>query len=163
MATQTSIQNGIARTEETARTTFGDLSHGTPSAPLLGLPLARIVPQDVHSMADYLNGVLVGGAALLTTNTTARVVSAVLGASVVGVSAITDYRLSVAKIVPIEAHEAIDHVWGLSCIAAPFLFGYWKKSPQVAISHIVTGALTVAASLITDYRAERGVGRARRA
>lgn len=29
------------------------LSHGTPSRPLLGLPIARVIPQDVHTVIDY--------------------------------------------------------------------------------------------------------------
>src|SRR4051812_42745669 len=29
------------------------LSHGQPSRPLLGLPIARLIPQDIHSAFDY--------------------------------------------------------------------------------------------------------------
>jgi hypothetical protein len=139
------------------------LSRGIPSAPLLGrLPLARLIPQDVHSVVDYGNGIMVG-AGITARDPRARMASIVLAASVIGVSAMTDYRLSVAKIVPIETHEAIDHIWGLSAIAAPFVFGYWKTSPKVAISHVVTGVATILASLVTDYRAYKGTGRRVRA
>jgi hypothetical protein len=135
------------------------MSRGIPSRPLLGrLPLARLIPQDVHSLEDYGNGLIVG-TGITSRDPRARMASIVLAASVVGVSAITDYRLSLVKIVPIEAHEAIDHLWGLSCIAAPFVFGYWKTSPKIAITHVVTGVATILASLVTDYRAYRGVGR----
>lgn len=135
------------------------LSRGIPSEPLLGaLPLARIIPQDVHSVVDYGNGLMVGYG-ITSSDPRAKMASIILAASVVGVSAITDYRLSLAKIVPIEAHEAIDHIWGLSAIAAPFVFGYWKTSPKVAVAHVVTGVATILASLVTDYRAYRGVGR----
>lgn len=135
------------------------LSRGVPSAPLLGrLPLARLIPQDIHSVEDYGNGVIVG-LGMTSRDPRAKIASIVLAASVVGVSAITDYRLSIAKIVPIEVHEAIDHIWGLSAIAAPFVFGYWKTSPKIAVTHVVTGVATILASLLTDYRAYRGVGR----
>jgi hypothetical protein len=138
------------------------LSAGIPSEPLLGaLPLARLIPQDVHSVVDYGNGIMVG-AGITSHDPRAKAASVVLAVSVVGVSIITDYRLSLAKVVPIEVHEAIDHIWGLSAIAAPFVLGYWKTSPKVALSHVITGAATILASLVTDYRAYRGVGHRQR-
>lgn len=134
-------------------------STGIPARPLLGvLPLARVVPQDVHSVADYTNGVSVG-LGLLSDDPRARIASGVLAASILGVSSMTDYRLSVAKVIPIETHEVLDHLWGLSAIAAPFVLGYWKTSPKVAFAHMVSGLSTIVASLLTDYRAARGVGR----
>ncbi len=134
------------------------LSRGVPSRPLLGvLPIARIIPQDVHSMADYASGLATGAGFFVARDPPARVASALLGASALGVSLTTDYRLSAVKLVPIEVHEAIDHIWGISAIAAPFLLGYWKTSPKVALSHIVAGASTILASLFTDYRSVKRV------
>jgi hypothetical protein len=130
-----------------------------PSAPVLGLPLARWIPMDVHSVMDYANAMIVGSGALATECPRARAASAVLGIAGAGVSAMTDYRLSAAKIIPIETHEVIDHAWGLAAVAAPFLFGYWKTAPRVALVHVMAGLGNIAASLITDYRAARGVGR----
>ncbi len=135
---------------ETERT----LSHGTPSKPLLGaLPIARLIPQDVHSVMDYVNGFAISTGVLVGDDPRAKAASAVLAAAGTSVSLMTDYRLSVAKIIPIEAHEAIDHVWGMSAIALPFVLGYWKTSPIVAMTHVLAGAGTIVASLFTDYRA----------
>ncbi len=132
------------------------LSHGSPSEPLLGvLPLARLIPQDVHSMMDYANGAAVGAGALMTDDPAARIASIALGASVIGVSALTDYRLSVAKVIPIEMHEATDYLWGAAAIAAPFVFGYWKRAPRVAMMHVMSGAGTILSSLLTDYRSAK--------
>jgi hypothetical protein len=36
-------------------------------------------------------------------------------------------------VIPIEVHETIDHVWGAAAIAAPFVFGYWKKAPALRL------------------------------
>ena len=134
------------------------LSQGAPAKPLLGvLPLRRLIPQDVHSVLDYANGAMTGAGAVMTDDPAARVASIVLGASSIGVSAVSDYRLSVAKIIPIEKHEAIDHLWGIAAIAAPFVFGYWKRAPRVAMMHVMAGASTILSSLLTDYRsAKRG-------
>ena len=128
-------------------------SVGMPSRPILGLPLARLIPQDVHSIMDYANGLMVASCMMMTDDRNAKFASMALASSVVGVSAMTDYRLSAAKLIPIEGHEVIDHAWGLACIAAPFALGYWKRAPHVALMHVVAGVGTIISSLITDYRA----------
>ncbi|MBA3820771.1 MAG: hypothetical protein H0X17_17905 [Deltaproteobacteria bacterium] len=129
------------------------LSHGEPSTPILGLPLARLIPQDVHAVMDYAHGLLAASCAIVADDPRAKIASLVLAGSVIGVSAITDYRLSVAKVVPIEAHEVIDHVWGVAAIAAPFVLGYYKTEPKIAMMHVIAGAGNILGSLVTDYRA----------
>lgn len=134
-------------------------SRKIPSRPLLGvLPLRRVIPQDVHSVADYASALTAGAGAVVGESTEAKIASAALAAAGLGTSACTDYRLSVAKLIPIEAHEVIDYVWGATAIAAPFALGYYKKDPVVAALHIFAGASTILASLFTDYRAAVGVG-----
>lgn len=134
-------------------------SRGIPSRPLLGvLPIRRVVPQDVHSIMDYASSLTAGAGALVAETPEAQIASAVLAASGIGVSACTDYRLSAAKLIPIEAHEVIDYVWGAAAIAAPFALGYSKKDPVAAALHIFAGASTILSSLFTDYRSAVGVG-----
>jgi hypothetical protein len=136
------------------------LSRGTPSRPLLGaLPLARLIPQDIHSVLDYVDAATVLSGAVLSDCPKARTASVLIGGSGAGLSAISDYRLSLAKVIPIEAHEVIDYAFGVSAISAPFLFGYYKTAPITAAMHVATGVGTLLASLFTDYRAYRGVGR----
>jgi hypothetical protein len=138
---------------------FSSLSVGNPSKPLLGrLPLARIIPQDVHSVMDYLDGGGVLAGAFLTSCPKAKAASWLLGGTGVAASSLTDYRLSLAKVIPIEAHETIDYAFGLSAVAAPFVLGYRKTAPLVAAMHVAIGVGTILASLFTDYRAYRGVG-----
>lgn len=164
MPTQTTQNTSLPRTKQAPIDRLLDrdvprertLSHGAPSKPLLGaLPLARLIPQDVHSVLDYVNGAATGSGAFLTDHRGACYASIALGAGIVGVSAITNYRLSIAKILPIEAHEVADYAWGAAAIAAPFVFGYWKRAPHVALTHVIAGAGTILASLITDYRAAK--------
>lgn len=134
---------------------------GIPAEPLFGvLPIKRLVPQDVHSVLDYSNGILVASAGLAARKREAQLAGAILGGAVIGVSLLTDYRLSVAKLIPIEVHEAIDHLWGAAVIAAPFVLGYNRRSPATTLVHVLTGAAAIVASLFTDYRAQKGVGRA---
>jgi hypothetical protein len=134
------------------------LSHGIPSRPLLGaLPIMRLIPQDVHSVMDYMNGIATGAGALLAPDDPAAMAASwILAGSIIGVSAMTDYRLSIAKVIPIEIHETLDYVWGFTAIAAPFVLGYWKTSPTVGLMHVIAGVGTILESMITDYRAYRG-------
>lgn len=141
--------NGHNRSAQGDRT----LSHGEPAEPLLRvLPLKRWIPMDVHSVMDYVDGLTAASGYFTAETDEAYWASVALGASVISVSLMTDYRLSVAKVIPIRAHETIDYLWGAACIAAPFALGYWKKSPATAMTHVIVGAGTILASLFTDYR-----------
>ena len=155
MSTTTQTSSGTTK----RRIEFEDrtLSHGTPPARLMGiLPLARLIPQDIHSVMDYGSGLMAASGAMMSDDdAVADIASLALAGSVIGVSAFTDYRLSVAKILPIKAHEVLDYVWGMSAIAAPFVLGYWKRSPRAAMMHVMAGAGTILSSLFTDYRAFR--------
>lgn len=159
MTTTATMTNG--RTKRADRT----LSHGTPANKVLGLPLARWIPQDVHSMMDYTNAASVGSGWLVAADDdpAARWASIALAAAGAGVSLATDYRLSLVKEIPIEVHEGIDYAWGMAAIAAPFVLGYWKSSPRVALTHVMTGAATILTALFTDYRAFRRRGHSQRA
>jgi hypothetical protein len=130
-----------------------------PAQTLFGqLPIKRFIPQDVHSVVDYSGGLGLAAGALISDELVTQVASIALGATVVTVSALTDYRLSVAKLIPIEVHEVLDYVYGASAIAAPFALGYFKKDRIASIVHIAVGAVAILTSLFTDYRAAKGVG-----
>ena len=145
---KTNGRSAIARGDRT-------LSHGEPAEPLLRfLPIKRWIPMDVHSVMDYTSG-LQAASGYFTAgrrDDTARIASIALGASVIGASALTDYRLSVAKVIPIRAHETLDYLWGAAACALPFLLGYYKTSPRTAMMHVIAGAGTILSSLFTDYR-----------
>jgi hypothetical protein len=130
---------------------------GTPAKPLFGvLPIKRFVPQDVHSLLDYANGLTVMSVAM-GADKPACTAGLALGLAGVGVSLFTDYRLSLRKVIPIEVHEFIDYAWSLAAIASPFVFGYARRSPLSAIVHIAVGVSTILGSMFTDYRAQVGV------
>lgn len=129
-----------------------------PGKPLLGvLPLARVVPQDAHSVMDYLSGAALVTSAMLARTARARAAGITLAGAGASVSLLTDHRLGVAKLIPIEVHEAAEHMTGMACIAAPFVLGYARKDPIAAAIQVATGLGMIVASLFTDYRASRGV------
>jgi hypothetical protein len=133
------------------------LSVGIPAAPVMGLPLARIIPQDVHTVLDYVGAATTAIAAMVADGPAATITNATLSAADAGVTMLTDVRLAPARVIPVEVHEVIDYIWGAAAIATPFIFGYAKKSPVAATMQIVAGASLILGSLITDYRAYRGV------
>ncbi|WP_426756735.1 SPW repeat domain-containing protein [Myxococcus sp. Y35] len=131
---------------------------GIMSRPLLGrLPLRRWVPQDLHSLMDYKGGTASVVAGVLSGDPVAKSAGVALGATILGVSLLTDYRLSLTKLIPIEAHEIADHAFGAASILAPFVLGYAKRHPVAAAIHVVVGVSTILASLVTDYRCQTGM------
>jgi hypothetical protein len=71
------------------------------------------------------------------------------------VSALTDYRISLAKIIPDEVHETFDYLLGGAIIAMPFVVGFVTTVPQVAALHFFGGVFLIVEALFTDYRAFR--------
>jgi hypothetical protein len=134
-----------------------------PAQPLFGkLPLARAIPQDVHSVADYLIAGTYLASAMFARTKWAKRVGIAMGVSAAGVALASDHRLSLTKAIRIETHELIDHAFGIRAVALPVIFGYVRKDPIAAGMQIVAGIGTIALALFTDYRGDRGTGRALR-
>lgn len=138
-------------------------SAAVPSKPLLGkLPLARVVPQDAHSIGDYVIAGAFIASALVARTARARAIGYTYGAWQIGMSALTDVKLSAVKAIPVEAHQLFDHSLGAKAVAMPMLLGYVRKDPIASAIQIVAGLGTIALSLFTDYRADKGLARAQR-
>ncbi len=74
-----------------------------PSKPLLGvLPLRRLIPQDLHSLLDHGATLILLGSGFVFRSRRARAVGAALGSTVGGFSLLTDYRMSLFKLIPIR-------------------------------------------------------------
>lgn len=129
-----------------------------PSKPLLGvLPLARAVPQDVHTALDFAAGAACLASARLARTPSAKAAGVGLAIAGAATSLATDQRLAAARALPIETHAAIDLAWGASAALAPFVFGYARRDPLASLVQIAAGVGTIVASLVTDYRAYLGV------
>ncbi len=127
------------------------MSVGEPAKPLR-LPLARWIPQDVHSLIDTLSGLALAICSL-TDDRRASTASTALGVSALGMSVISDERTSVASVIPIEVHEMLDLLWAVSAIAAPFVLGYRRTARRIAVVHVAAGVWSLVDALFTDYRA----------
>jgi hypothetical protein len=75
----------------------------------------------------------------------------ILGVSALLYSLITNYELSMAKILSMKTHLAIDAASGFLLAASPWLFGF---ADRVSTPHLVLGLLEVGAALMTKTQPE---------
>jgi hypothetical protein len=109
----------------------------------------RFIPTQVHGVLDYLVGLALLAAPWLfgfADNETARWVTMAVGAMALLYSLITDYELSIAKVLPMSAHLALDALSGIFLAASPWLFGF---SDEVWVPHVIVGLFEIGAALMT--------------
>lgn len=133
-----------------------------PSKPFFALPLARVLPQVLHSAIDLAAGLALLASSGLARTTAGRAAGAVLGGVTLGSLATSDTDAAPVKALSVETHEKIDWTTGALAAVLPFALGYAKKDPVVAAIHVGCGLATLASSLVTDYRATNGVTHPRR-
>ena len=119
----------------------------------------RFIPTRIHGMADYGTGLLLLVAPYLlgfANGGAAQYIPMLLGVAIIGMSLITDYELSISRIIPMPVHLGIDVAGGLLLAASPWLFGF---ADQVAWPHVIVGLLEVGAGLMTrTHPDEYGTG-----
>jgi SPW repeat len=109
----------------------------------------RIIPTRIHGMLDYASGLLLLLAPYIfnfADGTAAQYVPQAIGAGVLLMSLVTDYELSLAKLVPMPAHLAVDVAGGVLLAASPWLFGF---ADRVYWPHLVLGLAEIGAGLMT--------------
>ena len=110
----------------------------------------RLIPTKVHGVLDYLSGLLLIASPWLfgfANDSFAQWVPIVVGATILLASLITDYELSLAKIIPMQTHLAMDVLGGATLAASPWLFGFdeWVYWP-----HVLLGVAEIGAGLFTQ-------------
>jgi hypothetical protein len=131
---------------------------GVLSRPLPGgLPVRRWVPQGVHSVTELALGAAVAVAGGLSGVEPAARAGLALGLGLAGVTLLTDSRVTLSRLVPIELHELTDYGWGVAAIAAPFVGGYARQAPVTAAVQVLAGAALLLGAFVTDYRCRSGM------
>lgn len=101
------------------------------------------IPLNTHNVLDY-----VGGVALILCPAifgfgavdAARNLFLVLGFGLIVYSLLTNYRYSIAKLIPLGMHMALDVLAGAMLIAGPWLFGYRAAISGTTMAvHVVLG------------------------
>ncbi len=109
----------------------------------------RFIPTRVHGMLDYASGLLLIVAPYLfgfANGGAAQWVPMIVGAAILLMSLITDYELSLTRIIPMPVHLGMDVAGGLLLLASPWLFGF---ADQVRWPHVILGIMEIGAGLMT--------------
>ncbi|MXQ11058.1 SPW repeat protein [Microvirga makkahensis] len=109
----------------------------------------RFVSTRIHGVMDYIVGLLLLAVPYLlgfADGSAAQWVPTILGVAIIGMALITDFELSVVKLIPMPLHLGIDIAGGLLLLVSPWLFGF---ADRVMWPHVIVGALEVGLALTT--------------
>jgi hypothetical protein len=67
-----------------------------------------------------------------------------------GYSTLTDYPLGAVKLIPFQAHLAMDALGAVALAATPFVTGQWKKGIRQWLPHVGVALFELASLAITD-------------
>jgi hypothetical protein len=115
-----------------------------------------MIPLNTHNVLDYVIGAflilapaLFGFSEVLA----ARNTFLALGVGMIGYSLITNYRYSLAKLIPLSVHMGLDVMVGVALILAPAIFDYRPSLTnfQYAV-HFLLGAGAIGLVALTRPR-----------
>ena len=116
----------------------------------------KFIPATFHGFLDYAVALtLIAGPFVLGFTGIAQLLAIAGGAGLFIYSLITDYSVSVQKMLPFKVHLIFDFVAALVLIAAPFIFGADGGFTEIAkYFYIVIGAAVVVVVLVTNPNIE---------
>jgi hypothetical protein len=107
----------------------------------------RFIPTIAHGLAHYVVGLIVIALpSYLGCTANARIVFVTLGLAVIIYSLMTDYELSLVRILRIRFHLLLDFLFGVAMLLAPTLL-------HLPIDGRMIGALSIFLSFTTKIRA----------
>ncbi len=116
----------------------------------------RFVSGSLHGMLDYAAAtVLIAVPFLLNFQATSPLalwLSVAAGILLVAYSLVTDYGLSIVKLIPFNVHLILDALAGVAFVIAPFLFGF---EGLIRWFYLANGAIVLLLVLVTDPRISR--------
>jgi hypothetical protein len=108
----------------------------------------------LHGVLDYTTSAAVAAAPrVFDFPTPARRLSESLAAGYTGLSSVTDYPLSVKRVVPFKAHGAAELAIGLALPVLPWILGFAQHRAARNFCFGLT-ALTIVVAALTDWNAE---------
>jgi hypothetical protein len=112
-----------------------------------------LIPTRIHGIIDYLTGIAMIAAPYLlgfADGTAAQWVPIVIGVLIIGQSLMTDYEVSMARVIPMPAHLMMDVGTGLVLAASPWLFGF---ADRVYLPHLAVGLFELAVVVLSQRHA----------
>ena len=113
----------------------------------------RVIPTTLHGVVDYLTPftLLVSPKLWKLDEVTLSAATFYLfGTSLTATSLITDYELSMANLVPMRAHLALDAASGAALAASPFALGFRRSGARYWIPHVAVGASEILMAAMTN-------------
>jgi hypothetical protein len=83
-------------------------------------------------------------------NSTAKIVMIVIGAIMLISGSMTDWRLSLTRLIPLRVHFMTDLVLGVVLVISPFIFGFSHNGAATRFA-IIFGALELLTALSTRW------------
>jgi hypothetical protein len=117
------------------------------------MPFPRPIDATLHGVTDYTAGsFLMTGfpkVAGIEGTRSARQIRAA-GAIHAGYSTLTDYPLGIAKVLPYQAHLALDAIGALALAATPFVTGQFLKGRKHWMPHVALCLFELSSLVLTD-------------
>ncbi len=114
----------------------------------------KLISPTVHGAIDYSSvGLLLLAPRLLGLRGRARTLSYFFGAAYLLVSALTDYKLALKRLIPFRAHGLIEISSAPLLVALPLLLGAWKQ-PQARNFFLALAGAVTAVYALTDWDAD---------
>jgi len=112
----------------------------------------------IHGVLDYMTSTAVAAAPLVFDfPKPARRLFESLAAGYTGLSAVTNYPLSVKRLVPFKAHGATEAAIALALPAMPRFLGFKRNRAARNLCYGLT-ALTFVVAALTDWNGAKGLG-----
>jgi hypothetical protein len=113
----------------------------------------RPIDSTLHGVVDYAAGATLTTvfprlAGIEGTRSAGQIRTA--GAVHAGYSTLTDYPLGIVKVLPFQAHLAMDAVGALALAATPFVTGQYKEGRAQWVPHVALCLFELASLAMTD-------------
>jgi hypothetical protein len=117
------------------------------------MPFPRPVDSTLHGVVDYTAAIFLETAfprlAGISGTRSARQIR-MAGAIHGGYSTLTKYPLGIVKLIPFQAHLAMDAAGALALAATPFVTGQYKRGPKQWMPHVALCLFELSSLAITD-------------
>lgn len=115
----------------------------------------RFIPAKLHGLLDYSVALaLIVGPLVLGFDGIAQALAIAGGAGLFIYSLITDYSVSVQRVLPFQLHLVLDFLAASVLVAAPFLFGFGEVE---TLFYLTIGIAVIAVVLVTNPEIEPAV------
>jgi hypothetical protein len=113
----------------------------------------RPVDATLHGVVDYTAGATLLSvfpklAGIEGTRSARQIRTA--GAIHAGYSTLTDYPLGLVKVIPYQAHLALDALGAVALAATPFVTGQYKKGPEQWVPHVALALFELSSLAVSD-------------